>query len=72
METLEELRMLSNVNADKDQVIQLILVGQPELRTVLARPELTQFSQRVAVDYSLAPLSVEQRALTSHIVRASH
>lgn len=69
VETLEELRMLSNVNADKDQIIQLILVGQPELRTVLARPELTQFSQRVAVDYSLAPLSVEQtRSYITHRV----
>ena len=61
--------MLSNVNADKDQVIQLILVGQPELRTVLARRELTQLSQRVAVDYSLAPLSVEQtRSYITHRV----
>ncbi len=69
VETLEELRMLSNVNADKDQVIQLILVGQPELRAVIARPELTQFSQRVAVDYTLAPLSVEQtRSYITHRV----
>lgn len=69
VETLEELRMLSNVNADKDQVIQLILVGQPELRALLARPELTQFSQRVAVDYSLATLSVEQtRSYITHRV----
>lgn len=72
VETLEELRMLSNVNADKDQVIQLILVGQPELRTVLARPELTQFSQRVAVDYALAPLSAEQtRSYITHRVRVA-
>ena len=69
VETLEELRMLSNVNADKDQIIQLILVGQPELRAVIARPELTQFSQRVAVDYTLAPLNVEQtRSYITHRV----
>ena len=69
VETLEELRMLSNVNADKDQIIQLILVGQPELRAVIARPELTQFSQRVAVDYTLSPLSVEQtRSYITHRV----
>lgn len=60
VDTLDELRMLSNVNAGKEQVIQLILVGQPELRTLLARPELTQFSQRIAVDYVLKPLSAEQ------------
>lgn len=54
--TLEELRVLSNVNADKDQVIQLVLVGQPELRGTLRRPELAQFAQRVATDYHLEPL----------------
>lgn len=59
METdmLEELRLLSNVNADKDQVIQLILVGQPELWDKLRAPELEQFAQRVSVDYFLEPLS---------------
>jgi len=55
-ETLEQLRMLSNVNADKDQIIQLILVGQPELRETLKRPDLVQFAQRIAVDYHLGPL----------------
>ena len=37
MEGLEELRMLTNINANKDELIQLILVGQPELRDLLAR-----------------------------------
>lgn len=55
-ETLEELRMLSNVNADKDQVLQVILVGQPGLRATLRRPDLEQFAQRIAVDYDLEPL----------------
>ncbi len=59
-ETLEELRMLSNVNADKDLVLQLILVGQPELREILRKPELTQFAQRIAVDYYLPPLTRTQ------------
>lgn len=59
-EALEELRLLSNVNADKDQVLQLILVGQPELRAILSRPALVQFAQRVAVDYFLGPLESEQ------------
>lgn len=59
-ETLEELRMLSNVNADKDQVIQVILVGQPGLRDTLRRNDLEQFAQRIAVDYHLEPLDTEE------------
>jgi type II secretory pathway predicted ATPase ExeA len=57
--TLEELRLLTNINADKDQLLQLVLVGQPELRVKLRRPHLVQFVQRVAVYYHLAPLSAE-------------
>lgn len=58
--TLEELRLLTNINADKDQLLQLVLVGQPELRAKLRSPKLVQFVQRVAVDYHLAPLSVDE------------
>ena len=61
-EALEELRMLSNVNADKDQVLQLILVGQAELRETLRRPDLEQFAQRIVVDYHLVPLDREETA----------
>jgi len=57
---LEELRMLSNINADKDQVLQLILVGQPELRETLRRTELRQFSQRILVDYHLPALNRDE------------
>jgi general secretion pathway protein A len=57
VEALEELRLLSNVNSEKDLVLQVLLVGQPELRTTLSRPELRQFSQRVSVDYQLRPLN---------------
>lgn len=59
-EALEELRMLSNINADKNQVLQVILVGQPGLRETLRRPDLEQFAQRVAVDYDLKPLSLSE------------
>jgi len=59
-DTLEELRMLSNINADKDQVLQLILVGQPELRRILQRPDLEQFAQRVSVSYHLEALSLDE------------
>lgn len=53
---LESLRMLSNINADKDQLLQVILVGQPELRNLLRRPDMKQFFQRVSVDYYIPPL----------------
>jgi type II secretory pathway predicted ATPase ExeA len=58
IEVLEELRLLSNVNSEKDLVLQVLLVGQPELRDTLARPELEQFAQRVSVDFHLRPLNM--------------
>lgn len=57
---LEELRLLSNINAGKDQLLQLILVGQPQLKDVLNRPELVQLTQRVGSDFHLTPLSREE------------
>ncbi|MBA3324607.1 MAG: AAA family ATPase [Rhodobacteraceae bacterium] len=58
-ETLEELRMFSNINADKDELLQLVLVGQPELRELISQPRLTQFAQRVAAEYHLPGMSAE-------------
>lgn len=64
---LEELRMLSNINSEKDLLLQVILVGQPPLRDILRHPELEQFAQRVAVDYHLDALgSEETRAYIRH------
>ena len=57
IETLEELRMFSNINADKDELLQLVLVGQPELRDLISQPRLTQFAQRVAAEYHLPGMS---------------
>jgi general secretion pathway protein A len=57
---LEELRLLSNVNSEKDVVLQIMLVGQPELRDKLARPDLRQFAQRISVDFHLRPLNLEE------------
>lgn len=54
---LESLRMLSNINADKHQLLQVMLVGQPELKGMLTRPDLQQFAQRVAVDFHIRPLA---------------
>jgi general secretion pathway protein A len=56
VEVLEELRLLSNVNSETDLVLQILLVGQPELRAKLSRPELKQFAQRISVDFHLRPL----------------
>ena len=65
--TLEELRMLSNVNAQKDYLLHLIIVGQPELRTTLQMPELRQLTQRVSVFYHIGQLSLaESQAYVSH------
>ncbi len=60
---LEELRMLSNINADKDQVLQMVLVGQPELRMTLQQPGLEQFAQRILVHYHLDALDAEETSL---------
>jgi len=59
-EALEDIRMLTNVNVDKDVVLQLILVGQPELLELLRKKELRQFAQRVSADYLLKPLTFEE------------
>jgi len=55
-EALEHLRMISNINADHHQILQLILVGQPQLRDLLRSPQLHQFAQRISSDFHLEPL----------------
>ncbi len=54
---LEQIRMLSNIETEKEKLIQIILIGQPQLKELLARPELEQLSQRVTARYHLGPLS---------------
>jgi len=63
LDSLEALRILSNINTDKHQLLQLILTGQPELKSVLSRPDLQQFAQRVAVDFHISPITVDEVAL---------
>ena len=63
---LEELRMLTNINSHKDTVLQLILLGQPELRDVLSDPSLRQFSQRVGATFHLNPMDA---ATTQNYIR---
>jgi len=59
LNTLEELRMLTNINSNKDELVQLVLVGQPELRRLITRPELKQFVQRVGSSFHLAAMSAD-------------
>jgi len=61
-EALEGLRMLSNINVDKNQFLQLVLVGQPQLKEILCRPQLLQFAQRVSSDFHLKPLAQNEVA----------
>ena len=55
-EALEELRMFTNINTNKDELLQLVLVGQPELRDMIHRPDLSQFAQRVAASFHLTAM----------------
>jgi general secretion pathway protein A len=59
---LEEVRMLSNLETEKSKLIQIVLVGQPNLQDVLSRPELEQLRQRVTVRYHLRPLDPSETA----------
>ena len=59
---LEEIRMLSNLETEKSKLIQIIMIGQPELREKLALPQLTQLRQRITVSYHLLPLDADETA----------
>jgi len=65
-ETLEELRMLTNINSNKDEIIQFILLGQPELRLHITDPSLRQFAQRVTATYHIEPMDL---ATTRNYIR---
>ena len=57
---IEEIRMLSNLETETEKLIQIVLMGQPELRKKLSCPRLEQFRQRVVFQYHLEPLSCEE------------
>jgi len=59
-DALESLRMLSNINADKSQLLQVLLVGQPQLKNMLMRPDLEQFAQRIEFDFHIKPLEIAE------------
>lgn len=66
-EALEQIRMLSNLETEKEKLLQIILVGQPELEEKLASPALRQLNERITVRYSLGQLAeADVRAYIEH------
>jgi type II secretory pathway predicted ATPase ExeA len=59
-DALEEIRMLSNIQSDDQLLLQIFLVGQPELKARFKNPALAQFSQRIAVNYHLEALTRQE------------
>jgi general secretion pathway protein A len=59
-EVLEQIRMLSNLETERGKLLQIILVGQPELRQQLARSDLRQLNQRIAIRYHLRPFNHQE------------
>ena len=59
-DSLEEIRLLSNLEADNFKLVQIILVGQPELKQIIARPSLRQLRQRISISCHLNPLNREE------------
>lgn len=71
-ETLEQVRLLTNLETAAHKLLQIILIGQPELREVLARVELRQLAQRITGRYHLDPLSkAETGAYVNHRLRVA-
>ncbi len=63
---LEEIRLLSNFETNRDKLLQVVLCGQPELHDLLAQPELRQLKQRVSLKCSIKPLSARETAEYIH------
>ncbi len=71
-ETLEQVRLLTNLETATQKLLQIILIGQPELREVLARVELRQLAQRITGRYHLNPLSrAETASYVNHRLRVA-
>ena len=65
-DVLEQIRLLTNLETNENKLLQIFLIGQPELRSMLARDDLRQLAQRITARYHLEPLS---RAETEHYIR---
>jgi general secretion pathway protein A len=62
VDVLEQLRLLTNLETNERKLLQIVLIGQPELRDILAQPELEQLAQRVIARYHLGALSEQETA----------
>jgi general secretion pathway protein A len=62
VDALEQVRLLTNLETDTQKLLQIILIGQPELRDMLARPELRQLAQRITARFHLTPLGPDETA----------
>src|ERR1700741_3495882 len=62
LQMLEQVRILSNLETEKEKLLQIVLVGQSNLKDLLAREELRQLDQRVSIRYHLTPLTPEETA----------
>ena len=62
VEALEQVRLLTNLETDTQKLLQIILLGQPELRDILARPDLRQLAQRITARFHLTPLDATETA----------
>ena len=60
VDLLEEIRLLSNLETDRAKLLQIILVGQPELKNTLMLPKLIQLRQRISINYHISPLSIDE------------
>ncbi|MBN1473942.1 MAG: AAA family ATPase [Syntrophaceae bacterium] len=70
---LEQIRMLSNLETEQEKLLQIILIGQPELNATLLQPALRQLNERITVRYNLPPLSPpEVRAYIDHRLKVAH
>ena len=58
LEGLEELRLLTNINSEKDELLQLILVGQPELKDLVLHPKMRQLTQRITASFHLSAMDL--------------
>lgn len=65
-DVLEQIRLLTNLETNSEKLLQIILIGQPELAEMLSRPELRQLNQRITARYNLEPLSQEETGAYIH------
>jgi general secretion pathway protein A len=71
-ESLEEVRMFTNINSNNDELLQIILVGQPELRDIVRRPDMVQFAQRISSNFHLNTMTeVTVRAYVMHRMKVA-